>query len=142
MARVLNKQVTKGVEVHTDLAPEEIRDKDLDKLAGDEAFFNELVTVELAESTNENDPSHVVLSVNGINQPIWRGQPTIIKRKYVEVLAHMWETKYSQPTRDMGNPEAGNSLIGRSALAYPFQVIEDKNPIGRTWLKRLLEQRA
>ena len=142
MARIKSAQVTDGLEVHDDLIPEEVRDKDLDKAVSEEAFFNELVTVLIHSSAAENDPDHVVLSVNGINQPIFRNVPTTVKRKYVEVLAHMVETKYHQPTRDAMNPESGNSLIGRSALAYPFQVIEDKNPKGAAWLERLRSYRG
>jgi hypothetical protein len=142
MVRVRSEQPIEGVEVHDDLSPELVRDADLDKAVEDEAFFNERVTIIIHPSAAENDPDHVVLSVNGVNQPVFRNVPTIVKRKYVEVLAHMVETKYHQPARESMNPEAGNQLIGRSALAYPFEVIEDKNPKGRAWLERLRLQKA
>lgn len=142
MARIKTEQPIDGLEVHDDLSPELVKDTDLDKAVAEEAFFNEIVTIVIHPSAAENDPDHVVISVNGTTQPIFRGSPTRVKRKYVEVLAHMYETKYSQPSRDSMNPESGNQLIGRSALAYPFQVIEDANPIGGHWLARLLNQKA
>ncbi len=141
MARIKTAQPIDGLEVHDDLQPEEIRDADLDKAVKEEAFFNEIVTVVIHPSASENDPDHVIVSVNGTTQPIFRGVETKVKRKYVEVLAHMYETKYSQPTRDSMNPESGNQLMGRSALAYPFQIQHDPNPIGPSWLARLLEQK-
>jgi hypothetical protein len=131
------KEAVQGVEVHTDLAPEIVREPDLHSLAEDEVFMNEEVVVLIHPSAGENDVDHIVLSVNGTTQPIFRNVPTRVKRKYVEVLAHMVETKYSQPTRDGMNPEAGNQLIARSAFAYPFEIVEDKNPRGRAWLERL-----
>ena len=109
---------------------------EINKLAQEEAFLNELVTVRVHESTNENDPPHFILSVNGTNMPVFRGYETTMKRKYVEVLARMRETKFSQPPRDMMNPEAGNVLIPRTADVYPFEVIKDTQA-GREWLRKI-----
>lgn len=108
----------------------------LAKLAAEEAFMNETVIVHVYQSTNDNDPPHGILSVNGTNQPFDRGIDTPMKRKYLEVLARMRETKFSQPQRDMMNPEAGNSLVPRTADVYPFEVVEDTRA-GREWLKRV-----
>ena len=88
-------------------------------------------------TTDDNAPPHVLLSVNGRTQPVARGTPTTVRRMFVEVLARCVETKYVQPNRDLSNPESGNSLIGRTALAYPFDVLEDKNPLGRAWLDKI-----
>ena len=126
-------ELTIDDDIVLDIAP----DKDLDKAVREEAFFNERVTVLLHPTTDENAPPHVILSVNGRTQPIFRGVPTTIRRMFVEVLARCWETRYNQPQRDLSNPESGNSLIGRSALSYPFEVVEDKNPLGAAWLAKL-----
>lgn len=112
-----------------------------DKTISEEAFMNEMVEIEIAETTDENQPPHVLLNVNGTSMPIMRGQPVRVKRKYVEVLARCKETKYKQPTRDMGNPEAGNQLIGATALTYPFQVLSD-TPKGNAWLRAVRMEAA
>lgn len=128
------------LQVTTDLVTEPAPDRDFEKAVREESFFNEPVTIEIATTTDENAPPHVIVSVNGVSQPIARGVPTTVKRKYVEVLARCWETKYKQPDRDMANPEAGNGLYGRSALTYPFQVLEDKNPVGHAWLRKIMSE--
>lgn len=114
---------------------------DLSKLVADESFMNEQVVIEIAESTNENDQPYALVSCNGSNVVIPRGQPATIRRKYLEVLARMKETKYTQRLRDPGQPD---SLVteGRTALAFPFQVLHDTNRRGREWLRNILSEPA
>lgn len=132
-----------SVEVHDEQPEFEIvPDKEIDEAARQAAFCEEQVTILLHSTTDDNAPPHVVVGVNGVNHPVFRGTPTLIKRKFVEVLARCKETRYTQPQRDMGNPEAGNQLVGRTALAYPFDLLEDKNPLGREWLNRILAEPA
>lgn len=125
------------VEVFTDTTIEPVvasQMGDFTPAEREEAFMNEIVEIEIAPTTDENSPTHVLISVNGVNMPLMRGTPIKLKRKYVEVLARCNETKYKQPTRDMSNPEVGNQLMGNTALTYPFHVNED-TPRGRAWLK-------
>lgn len=125
-----------------DVTVEAIQDNDWRKLAEDEAFMNEEMEVVVHTSTDENAPSHVLIGVNGTNQLFIRGLITRCRRKYVEVLGRCWETKYSQPQRDMGNPESGNGVNGRSAHAYPFTVTKDVNPKGNFWLSKILAEQT
>jgi hypothetical protein len=139
---ILNANTEHAVEVHTDLQMEAVvAAEGLDTLAAQEQFMNELVEIEVHPSTDENAPPSILLNVNGTNQPIMRGVPVRIRRKYVEVLARCKETKYKQPDRDMMNPEAGNELYGRTALSYPFQVTDDSSR-GRAWLKAVMAENA
>lgn len=132
------------VEVFGDQTIEPVLNLDMgnaDRTISAEAFMNELVEIEIAETTDENQPPHVLLNVNGVSMPILRGQPVQVKRKYVEVLARCKETRYKQPTRDMGNPEQGNQLIGATALTYPFQVLSDSGK-GAAWLRAVRMEAA
>jgi hypothetical protein len=106
----------------------------------DEAFMNELVEVEMQTTTDENAPSHIILSVNGTTQPLLRGVPTTIKRKYVEVLARCKESKYSQRTSNPNEPDR-IEMIGRTALAYPYQILRD-SPKGLAWHRAVLAEAA
>jgi hypothetical protein len=115
--------------------------RDFSKLASDEAFMNELVTVMVHSTTDENQPNHVVVNCNGMNQPLIRGVPTTVKRKYVEILARMKETKYTQITRNASAPEQID-MIARHGLSFPFDLVEDKNPRGRAWLQNVLAEAA
>lgn len=119
----------------------EIPTKEFNKAVEEEAFMNEIVTVEVSETTNENEPPSFVLSVNGITQPVFRGVPTQMRRMFVEVLARCKETKYNQRTRNPNEPDK-IELVSRTALAYPFQVLEDPNPKGRAWLRAVLQEAA
>ena len=77
--------------VSTDDTPtiEPVSQNDFKKLAAEESFMNEPVTIMIHSTTDENQAPHVIVNCNGINQPIIRGVPTEVKRKYVEILARM-----------------------------------------------------
>jgi hypothetical protein len=114
---------------------------DFRSMAANEAFMNELVTILIHSSTDENQPPQVLVNVNGTNQPIIRGYPTKIKRKYVEVLARMKETRYNQVTRNPSAPDQVD-MVARHGLVYPFDLVEDPNPKGRGWLNNVLAEAA
>lgn len=106
------------------------------------AFMEEPVKIIVHESTDQNDPDpNPLLQVNGRNQYIIRGQEQVIKRKFVEVLARAKKTSYTQSQRH--DPVTGNvyqSMNPRTALRYPFSVLEDKNPNGSAWLRKILAE--
>lgn len=114
---------------------------DFRQLAADEAFMNEMVTILVHSTTDENQPPHIIVNCNGMNQPIVRGVPMQVRRKYVEILARMKETKYSQVTRNPAAPDQID-MIARHGLAYPFDLVEDKNLRGRAWLNNVLAEPA
>lgn len=118
------------------------QEKDLSRAVKEEAFMNEMVLVELIETAHENDAPHVILNVNGRSQPLFRGEPTRIRRCFVEVLARMKETKFVPQEADMQNPMATNTPKGKTGFAYPFTVLEDTNPLGREWLKAVKAEPA
>ena len=137
------KNTVQGMEIIDDepIIETVAESRDFSKLAADEAFMNELVTVMVHSTTDENQPNHVVVNCNGMNQPLIRGVPTTVKRKYVEILARMKETKYTQITRNASAPEQID-MIARHGLSYPFDLVEDKNPRGRAWLQNVLAEQA
>lgn len=130
-------------EQNADIQIETVREnKDLRQLVTDEKFMNELLVINISPGQTEGDPPCVVLNVNGINQPVWRGEDTPVKRKYVEVLARMKQTSFSQRPQDMTNPERSNELLPRTFLVYPFHVVKDPNPKGPPWLQAIKAERA
>lgn len=132
---------SKGIEVHDDqqLIEPVSSVADFRTLASDEAFMHETVVVYVHPTTDENQPPHVILNVNGTNQPVIRGVNTPMKRKYLEVLARMKETKYTQMTPNPAAPDV-SEMRARTALVYPFDLIEDSNPKGRAWLNNVLSE--
>jgi hypothetical protein len=113
---------------------------DLKKMLKDEKFMEETVMVMIHPTTSENEPPYAHLNVNGMNQIVPRGQNVPVKRKFVEVLARMKETRYNQTTPNPSEPDK-TMMVARHGLAYPFVIVEDKNPKGRAWLEHILAER-
>jgi hypothetical protein len=106
-----------------------------------EMFMNEKVIIVVHESPNEEDLPVVCPMVNGVGQPIVRGYPTPVKRKYVECLARAKETRYKQVQMDANDPSS-LKMIPRTVLAYPFAIERDDNPNGRAWLRDIIRQQG
>jgi hypothetical protein len=137
----VNTKVQVAPDLNTELTLDKVHDdKSLAAAVKEAKFMEEIVEIEIAPDTNENAQPMVVLNVNGINQPVWRGYPTPVRRKFVEVLARMKETRYSQRPTDFINPETSNAMIPRTGQAYPFQVLKDPNPKGYAWLRQILAE--
>lgn len=136
-------KTAQGVEIIDDAPEVETVSASFDfrQLAASEAFMNEFVTVLVHSTTDENQAPHIIINCNGINQPIIRGVPTKIRRKYLEILARMKETKYQQHTPNPAAPDV-TEMRARHGLAYPFEVTEDGNPRGRAWLNNVLAEPA
>lgn len=138
-----NKKADTGIEIVDDAPVIETvaESSDFGAMAASESFMNELVTILVHSTTDENQAPHVIVNCNGVNQPIMRGVPMQVKRKYVEILARMKETKYSQVTRNPSAPDQID-MVARHGLSYPFDLVEDKNPKGRAWLNHVLAEPA
>lgn len=137
----------KGIDVLNDVSViEPLTQGDFKKEVEDEAFMNELVTVYIFPTTDINSPPYVCLSVNGERAVVHRARPTTIKRKHLEVLARMNETRYSQPGLQNGlqsGAEVGlESLQAHTAAAYPFNLLRDQNPNGPEWLQHVMQEAA
>jgi hypothetical protein len=114
---------------------------DLHSLAADELFMNALVDIYVYPVTDENAAPYVILNCNGVNQPIARGVVQSVKRKFVEILARMKETKYNQIQPNASEPD-NRQLVARTGLCYPFEIHKDSDPRGRPWLLKVLAEVA
>lgn len=105
------------------------------------AFDASPVTIVVHESTNDNDDSVVETWVNGRAQRFIRGQHQTVKRMYVEALARTKKTGYGQ---EKFVDQAGFDSYrypSRTALRYPFSLIEDRHPKGgQPWLQKILAE--
>ena len=113
---------------------------DLKQLLKEEKFMEETVVVMIHPGNNENDAPYAHINVNGMNQIIPRGQNVPIKRKYLEVLARMKETRYRQVTPNPSEPDRW-AMVANHGQVFPFVVVDDKNPKGRAWLDHILSER-
>jgi len=112
----------------------------IDEYAKQLAFNEELVTVMVHETAEENAAPLVDVYVNGVAQFFPRGEPVTCKRKYVEGLVRAKPTAISTDVRERNSENPQNVVNRRSALRYPFSVIEDKNPNGGAWLRKVLAE--
>ncbi len=100
-----------------------------------EAFMHEKVEIYVHPSREKGSLDVVTPSCNGINQPIIRGQRTVVKRKYIEALARAHSIRYEQKTPDPSNPD----VIKMDEIKmpdYPFDLLQDSER-GKAWFKRL-----
>ncbi len=103
-------------------------------------FMEEMVCVVVSESTNDNEQMVFPLSVNGRTIYITRGEPTWIKRYYVDNLCNAKPADYKIRVVKDADGDVLNRATRSSALAYPFTVVEDRNPRGRDWLRQRLRE--
>lgn len=119
-------------------------DRNFEEAIRQEAFMAEFVTIRMHIDTTPGKLPMVMPQVNGVNQPIPKGVPVRIRRKYLEILARNKREDYEQVAMSMEDvvrlPENVNTnrMVGTSMLIDGFEVIEDKNPIGREWLNKIL----
>lgn len=110
----------------------------LSDYAKDLVFMEELVEVEVHESTDPNAEPVVDLYCNGIPQRFARGVPIAVKRKYVQILASARQTSMTTTVKVDGD-NVVNRINKHSAARYPFRVLRDDNPRGRDWLRSALQ---
>ena len=104
------------------------------------AFMEEKVLIVIAEPTDDTAPRLVSLSVNGKSQYLLPGEPTEVRRKYIEILARARQTRYKQVVkRNELTGEPVNKMLPRQVLRHNFNVIHDPNPLGREWLINLMK---
>lgn len=109
------------------------------KKADELAFMDEMVEIVISESDNPNAENPVPVSINGRGGFIFRGQPTIVRRCYVERLARCKTDNFKQNLNET-DPEKFNILKLMRGLKYPFTVTVDRNPKGRDWLIKVLRE--
>lgn len=114
---------------------------DLKKLADDEAFMNERVVIMIPKSSDQNQAPYVLLNVNGRNQHVQLDRPVAVRRMFVEVLARMKETRYSQETPNPMQPDQIANVASHTNV-YPFSIVRDENPRGFAWLQHILAEPA
>jgi len=122
---------------------ERIDDKDIARVASEEAFMHQKVKVMIHATTDPNAAPYWRGGVAQDQETIFREVPTWIYRKTLEVLARMKETRVTQDLTPSPTGEITMAhLRAHTGQAYPFVVLEDPDPKGPAWLANILAQRS
>jgi hypothetical protein len=101
------------------------------------AFLEELVCINIAETSEEGAENPVPLWVNGRGVAILRGQDTVLKRKYVELLLRAKPEGIKTKLKRNGEGDVKNLIEKTRALKYPFAIVRDDNPKGLAWARKI-----
>jgi hypothetical protein len=105
-----------------------------------EKFMNEIITIMVFSDGREGSLDTVSPEVNGHKVVIQRDKPTKVRRYFAEALANAKTTTIGQQAFNPNDPRS-LFLINRTFDSFPFQLIEDANPMGPAWLKSLRDRR-
>lgn len=119
-----------------EIAQPDVSREKLDELA----FMEEPVRVLVHDSTNPTDEQVPRVWNDGRPEFFVRNVEKVVKRKFVEVLARMKKTTYTQRKEKDDNGVEYYVNVPHSALQFPFAVIDDTQR-GRAWLARILAER-
>jgi hypothetical protein len=104
-------------------------------------FMNEPVTIYLQRGNADNAPNFEMVSVNGRNKWVPVETPTMLARSYVEVLARAQRTNISTQSGEAdGDQLTYNRIQRRGSSTVSFSVLEDKNPRGAEWLRKVMRE--
>ena len=100
--------------------------------------MEEFMTVMVHDTTDPTaDPIPEIINGGDKNRQYFvRGLEQKVRRKYVEVLARMEITRYTQEKYKDANGDDAYRQIPHSVPRFPFTVIEDSE-WGKEWLKRI-----
>lgn len=112
---------------------------DIDKqYAAQLAFNEEMVEITIAEDASEFPVDPVGMSNNGKQIFVKRGEPTKIRRKFVESLCNPLVRVATKKVKNNLDEDA-TVLQQTRSLQYPFSL-NDANPLGKVWLRQLLSR--
>lgn len=101
-------------------------------------FMEEPVTIRIATSTDKNAEQVFEITINGRTELFRRGEVKTVARKYVDRLALLKQTSYTQVEKTNNEGERQFINVPHTGLKYDFAVVQDANPMGPDWLKTTL----
>lgn len=109
--------------------------------AREEKFMNEKIEIEIEPGTEPNDPLFVHLGHNGSTQIVMRGQPQVVKRKYLYSALMAKQVKMSCTFAIGRDGNEINKLTPSAATSYRAYLTNDPNPQGGSrWVQRVMAE--
>lgn len=108
-----------------------------------EKFMNEKVVIEIDAADDENAPVFVYLGHNGVTQYVKRGEPQVVKRKY---LYSALAAKHIRIAVAFGKDGSGREFNRDNKSATPthrVHLVKDDNPQGgMAWVQSVMRAAA
>lgn len=116
---------------------------DMEKLARDEKFMQDILDVTFSEPRDENDFIAVEATVNGVYHAYPRNQSICKVPRYVmEVIARSRVQRIQTKEAQREDGARTYRQVVTESVTYPFAVINDPaGQKGRRWLQNLLNER-
>ena len=105
-----------------------------------EAFMQEELVIVIHKSTDKNAVERVPVVVNGETAWLPRDIKLRIPRKFVERLARAQEATFRTDDNPDPRMDEGKIIRRTNGQVFPFIVLHDPSPIGRTWLERVTRE--
>jgi hypothetical protein len=119
---------------------EVVQERDMDFIAKEAKFMEEIVVVEVEGDEDPNSPVFVFTGHNGVNQYIKRGEPQQIKRKFLYAALAAKTVKFGCAFGKDNSGKEFNQLTPNVKTTYRIRLIEDRNPQGgMKWVQQVAQ---
>lgn len=104
-------------------------------------FMEEKIRVEVEGDDDPNSPIFVYFGHNGVTQYIKRGEPQVVKRKFLYAAIAAKTVKFACAFGKDGTGNEFNRLTGAAKTTHRIRLIEDRNPLGgMKWFQKMAQE--
>jgi hypothetical protein len=103
-------------------------------------FNEEWLVIQIHANNEPGAENPVPLSVNGDTVLVMREAPTLVRRKYVELLMRMKPQNVSTRIDRSDVDNIKNIVEKRSMLKHPFSILRDDNPRSAEWQRKVMSE--
>lgn len=103
-------------------------------------FMEDDITIHIHSSNNKEDEQIFEFFNNGRRETFRRNEQKTVKRYFVDMLARAKTTNYTQDTVTDAQGVKQIKNIPHTGLRYPFSVVSDPHPLGRDWMRAVLNE--
>ncbi len=118
----------------------DIESQEFAEKAANLQFMEDVVTIQIHDTAEENAAPYFDISVNGKSMIFHRGRQYQVKRYFVEGLARAKPVHYKNEEFTQSDGVRSVRWPSRTGLRYSFAVIHDPHPRGHEWLRSVLAQ--
>lgn len=118
-----------------------IPEKDLVNAAAEARFMEDRITVEVEADDDPNSPVFVYFGHNGVTQYIKRGEPQVVKRKFLYSAIAAKTVKFACAFGKDGSGNEFNRMSANTKTTHRIRLIEDRNPQGgMKWFQKVAQE--